>query len=92
MIDDVAQQKIREAYEKTVLNEARTDEALSMELNRVIDNFARYLIGDRKNAIRELEKLIKTSVPFPQKSTDEYNKMFNSLYSDIKKAVEKNIK
>jgi len=87
MIDDVAQKKIMEAYEKTVLNEA-----LSMELNRVIDNFVRYLIGDRKNAIRELEKLIKTDVPFSQKSTDEYNKMFNSLYSDIKKAVEKNIK
>lgn len=70
----------------------RTDEALSMELNRVIDQFARFLIGDRKSALNQLEKLMKTNVPFSQKSSEEYNKMYNALFSDIKRAVEKHIK
>ena len=68
------------------------DEASKLEIHQTVDQFVRFLIGDRKVAVRELERIQGNKfIDIPQDS-GEYNKMYGNLFKDIRKAVEKNIK
>ena len=68
------------------------NEASSMELKKVIDQFVRFLIGDRKVALRELESLKKFSFPIPKVDNKEYNDLYGNLFKGLRQAIEKNMK
>ncbi len=50
MIDDKAQEAIREAYEKTILTEGKEGQAF-------VDAVVRFMIGDRDVALNQLKKM-----------------------------------
>jgi acetoin utilization deacetylase AcuC-like enzyme len=67
------------------------NEAISMEMNQTIDQFVRFLIGDRKIALKQLEKLKKVNVPLSKNmNSEKYNQLYGGLFKDIKQAIEKN--
>lgn len=72
MIDDVAQKKIMEAYEK-------------------VDNFIRYLIGDKKIALRYLTSLNPPKLAIPP-AGDEYNEMYDAMFKAIMKAIQTTVR
>lgn len=100
MIDDEAQKNIREAYEKTILKEGTINEDT---IRDVADIFTRFLIGDRKIAIRQLKSLEKSPIKgidgtgelidraLDPKTGDmtNWNKLFGNLRSDFTKVIEK---
>ncbi len=70
------------------------NEGLSPDIKNIADNFARFLIGDRKQALSGLEKLKKATVALPKDmSSGDYNTIYKDLYGgillSIKKVVEK---
>jgi len=69
MIDDKAQDSIMEAYERTILNEQGNT------IRDVADIYARFLIGDRQLALRQLKDLEKK----PIKGIDGTNGLINSV-------------
>lgn len=99
MIDDVAQEKIMEAYEKSVLQEAVKDlsEAGSdVPLGTIADIFARYLVGDRAAAVNQLKKHSKQKIEkFDQLLFDYVGGgsdmkdpgAYNKLYANLQKAI-----
>ena len=89
MIDDKAQNSIMEAYEKTVLSEISTPGGML----GISELFARYLIGDKDIAVRQLTKLEpQLQGDMIPKEAKEYNNLFSNLKKDIYKALVKNIK
>ena len=80
MIDDRAQQKILEAYEKTILNEVTSN------IKDVAHDMARLIMGDKDIALKSLNK----SLPLEQATFQpgpEYNKAFTQLFKDIESAI-----
>lgn len=62
------------------------------ELEHVIDNFVRYLIGDRQGAINALKKVANKDLGFEVPTIGkEFNDTFTDLFVDISKAIKKNL-
>ena len=85
MIDDVAQKKIMEAYEKTVLNEAVGG------LEPIVDNFVRYLMGDKKVSLRYLTSLTPPKMAIPNPG-EEFNEMWYAMHKAIMKAIQTTVR
>lgn len=82
----VREEKIDEGEEK--IDEGRG----SQGLESVIDDFVRFLIGDRNVALNGLKKMAKSKfmddyIPEPGK---DYNNLYAELFADISKAIKKN--
>lgn len=62
-------------------------------VKQVVDQFVRFLIGDKKVAISSLEKLMNKKIfSGPLKLDDkEYNVLYENLFKSIKKAIVMNI-
>lgn len=83
---------------KYLTEETKTD------IRSVADEFTRFLIGDRKRAISNLTKMANTDikgiddgvlkdiVDEKGKFTRDYNKIFNDLYDNLHKGIEKTVK
>lgn len=85
MIDDKAQEAIREAYEKTVLKEAVGG------LEPIVDNFVRFLMGDPKTAVSYLSRLKPPKLPIPQPG-EEFNMMWSDMFKAITTAINKTVR
>ncbi len=67
------------------------DEASKLEVHQTVDQFVRFLIGDRKVAVRELERIQGNKLIDVPIEAKEYNKLYGNLFKDIRKAIEKNL-
>lgn len=90
MIDDVAQKKIMEAYEKILIAES------TAKISDVADLFVRALIGDRKSAGNQIAKLSNSNIEGIEDLLDMYvgkgknmkdAESFNKLWSDLYNAL-----
>jgi hypothetical protein len=76
---------------KDILNESKNNINEAKKVNPRIagDIFARYLIGDRTSAIKQLDKL-KNTAEFgimETPGTEEYNKQFAELVNRFEKVI-----
>lgn len=71
--------------DKEPLHEGKTS------LPEVADLFARFLIGDRKLAIRQLNMIVKDKIGNMEEPGEYWNKQYVSLVTDITKALKKNL-
>jgi hypothetical protein len=60
---------------------------------RMVDNFVRFIIGDRSIALLELKSLINSCLNTmdDEIEPEEYNQIYLNLYTDILAAIDKNI-
>jgi hypothetical protein len=67
----------------------KVDEAKfkNRDVSYIIDDFVRFLIGDRKQALNNLKKWTNVDINIP----DDYNKTYNKLFDDISNAVMKTL-
>jgi hypothetical protein len=66
------------------------DEAKSFknrDVSYIVDEFTRFLIGDRKQALNNLKKWINVDIPIP----DDYNKAYTKIFDDISTAIMKTL-
>jgi len=90
---DEINEKILSAYEKNVLGIKKTsniNEDRKMMQKQVADNFVRFLIGDRKQALNNLKNIgySDESKKFMKQMADDsqaYNKLFGQLFKDMEK-------
>ncbi len=85
MIDDKAQEAIREAYEKTILTEGKEGQAF-------VDAVVRFMIGDRDVALNQLKKMKDVNlVPgvgaMASDDARSYNLLVRDLYNGIYNAI-----
>jgi hypothetical protein len=57
------------------------------DISYIIDEFTRFLIGDRNTALRNLKKWKDVEIEIPK----DYNKTYDKLFDDISNAVMKNL-
>lgn len=75
-------------YKKYLVEES----VVTHDVKRVVDNFVRFLIGDRKVAISGFTKLIKTNVPLPNDmSSEEYNTIYKNIFDGMIKTIKKEL-
>jgi len=76
------------------LKEDNINEGVNPELKTAVDNFIRFLIGDRKDAINGLNR-IKDKDLFGGYlkgiDTETYNRVFQDLYTNIFAAIRKGL-
>jgi len=90
---DEINEKILSAYEKNVLGIKKTsniNEDRKMMQKQVADNFVRFLIGDRKQALNNLKNIgysdeAKKFVKQMEDDSQAYNKLFGQLFKDMEK-------
>lgn len=69
----------------------KMNEVSKLEIHQTVDQFVRFLVGDRKVAVRELERIQGNKLFDIPQDSQEYNKMYSGLFKDIRKAIEKNL-
>jgi hypothetical protein len=57
------------------------------DVGYIVDEFTRFLIGDREQALRNLKKWIKVEIPIPE----DYNKAYKKVFDDISTAIMKTL-
>lgn len=65
-----------------------------MESKKImVDNFVRFIIGDRSVALSGLKSLINSCLNTmdDEIEPEEYNQIYLNLYTDILKAIDENI-
>ena len=62
----------------------------SQKMKLVVVYFVRFLVGSPDVAVSQLKMVGNPSVK-PPPAGSEYNKVYNNLYSDILKAITKNL-
>jgi len=76
----------KEYMNKEVLNEKFQNKDVTL----IVDEFVRFLIGNRKTACSRLQKFTKVEIPVDT-DAGEYNKVYSKLLEDISKAISKNL-
>lgn len=79
--EDAKEEVVEEANKVSVVDDTA--------LKSIADEFARVLIGDSNQGLKNLGKILPVKL-FPQVSTSEYNKLYKDLFDDIFKALKRN--
>ena len=58
------------------------------DVSYIVDDFVRFLIGDRQQALNNLKKWQKVEIEIP----DDYNSAYSKLFDDISTAIMKTLK
>ena len=68
------------------MNEAKPFK--NRDVSYIVDDFVRFLIGDRNQALNNLKKRVNIEIDIPE----DYNKAYDKLFDDISTAIMKTLK